>query len=525
MEVSVRQPLTEAREKADAAVVARARERIEEISANAVYRDRRLSLLTDLYQLTMMYGQYRQGQDGQRVVFDLFYRSNPCGNGYVIAAGLEQVVWYLHNLRFTEEDIAYLRSLQLFDEDFLNRLRGLRFTGDLYAVPEGTIVFPNEPLLRFEGPIFELQFVESAVLSFINHQSLIATKAQRIVDAAQTDRRHPGAKVLEMGLRRAQNADAAIFGARAAFIGGCAATSNLLAGQAYGIPVVGTMAHSWIQSFPSELDAFRAYVDTFPDQAILLVDTYDVLQSGVPNAIQIAGELAAKGKRLLAIRIDSGDLAYLSKRARAMLDEAGLQDVGIIASSDLDERTIRELILQEAEITDWGVGTNLITSSGCPALGAVYKLVAQEANGYMVPKIKVSENPVKITNPGRKQLLRLYVQGYASADLIALADESYTANRPLELFDPVHTYKRKVLREYEIESLLTPIYLNGELVYELPDIRAIRRRVEDNISRFSSEVLRPVNPHIYHVDLSQKLWDLKQQLLRAWRPERMRGPE
>ncbi|WP_083520851.1 nicotinate phosphoribosyltransferase [Alicyclobacillus kakegawensis] len=523
MTSEVRQPLRCEVPKPERTVVERARQRVEEISGNAVYRDRRLSLLTDLYQLTMMYGQYRHGRDGQRVVFDLFYRNNPCGNGYVIAAGLEQVVWYLHNLRFTDEDIAYLRSLQLFDEDFLDRLRRLRFTGDLYAVPEGTIVFPNEPLLRVEGPVFELQFVESAVLSFINHQSLIATKAQRMVDAARTDRRHPGAKVLEMGLRRAQNADAAVFGARAAFIGGCAATSNLLAAQAYNIPAVGTMAHSWVQSFPSELEAFRAYVDTFPDHAVLLVDTYDVLHSGVPNAIQIAHELAAKGKRLLGIRIDSGDLAYLSKRARAMLDEAGLYDVGIIASSDLDERTIRELVIQEAEITDWGVGTNLITSSGCPALGAVYKLVAQEAGGYMVPKIKVSENPAKITNPGRKQLLRLYVHGYASADLIALADETYTTSQPLELFDPVHTYKRKVLREYEMEPLLTPIYLGGELVYELPDLRAIRRRVEDNISRFSSEVLRPVNPHIYHVDLSQPLWELKQRLLHEWRPQQTAG--
>jgi nicotinate phosphoribosyltransferase len=505
------------------AQVARARERIEEISNNPVYRDRRLSLLTDLYQLTMMYGQYRAGRDQQRVVFDLFYRTNPCGNGYVIAAGLEQVVWFLHNLRFSEEDIAYLRSLRLFSEDFLERLRNFRFTGDLYAVPEGTIVFPNEPLLRFEGPIFELQLVESAVLSFVNHQSLIATKAQRIVDAAQTDRRHPGAKVFEMGLRRAQNADAAIFGARAAFIGGCAGTSNVLAGQAFDIPVIGTMGHSWIQSFPSELEAFRAYVETFPDHTVLLVDTYDVLRSGVPNAITIARELEAKGKKLQAIRIDSGDLAYLSKRARAMLDEAGLHDVGIIASSDLDERTIRELVLQEAEINSWGVGTNLITSNGCPALGAVFKLVAQEENGRMVPKIKVSENPAKVTNPGRKQLLRLYVQGYASADLIALADEQYVPNQPLELFDPVHTYKRKVLQQYDIESLLVPIYEGGELVYELPDLRAIRRRVEDNISRFSSEILRPLNPHIYHVDLSQKLWDLKQRLLHEWRPEQMAG--
>ncbi|MCL6636377.1 MAG: nicotinate phosphoribosyltransferase [Alicyclobacillus sp.] len=495
----------------------RARARIEQVSALPVYRDRPVALLTDLYELTMMYGQFQAGRHQQRVVFDLYYRVNPCGNGYVIAAGLEQVVWFLYNLRFTEDDLAYLRSLGLFSEAFLNYLREFRFTGDLYAVPEGTVVFPNEPLLRLEGPIAELQLIESALMTFINHQSLIATKAQRMVDAAATAAGQAG-PVVEMGLRRAQNIDASVFGARAAYIGGCQGTSNVLAGRSFGIPVSGTMGHSWVQSFPSELAAFRAYAEAFPEQTVLLVDTYDVLRSGVPNAIRVAHELAARGQRLRAIRIDSGDIAYLSKQARRMLDEAGLQDVGIIASSDLNEWTIRDLIVQGARVTAWGVGTNLITSYDCPALGAVYKLVAQEENGQLQPRIKISENANKVTNPGKKKLLRLYVGGRASADLIALDDEEFDPREPLELFDPVHTYKRKVIQHYDIEALLVPVFVGGELVYELPELPAIRRHVEAGLARFSAEVLRHVNPHIYHVDLSQRLWDLKQRLLRELRP-------
>ncbi|GGI98855.1 nicotinate phosphoribosyltransferase [Alicyclobacillus cellulosilyticus] len=506
---------------AEEEIKARAQARIEEISALPVYRGRSVPLLTDLYQLTMMYGHFRAGKHRQRVVFDLFYRANPCGNGFVIAAGLEQVVWYLYHLRFGPEEIAYLRSLRQFPEDFLTWLAEFRFTGDLYAVPEGTVVFPNEPILRFEGPLAEVQLVESAVLTFINHQSLIATKARRIVEAARSDPRHPDAPVLEMGLRRAQNMDAAVFGARAAYIAGCAGTSNLLAGQSFGIPVVGTQGHSWIQSFPSEIDAFRAYADAFPDATTLLVDTYDVLRSGIPNAITVAKELEARGYRLRAVRIDSGDLAYLSKRARAMLDAAGLSYVGIIASSDLDERTIRDLILQGAEINAWGVGTHLITSYDCPALGGVFKLAAKEEDGVLQPCIKVSENAAKVTNPGKKKVLRLYVDGQASADLIALDDEpDLNPAEPLELFDPVHTYKRKVIQDYQVEPLLVPVFLGGQLVYELPDIAAIRRRVEESLAKFSSEVRRPINPHIYHVDLSLPLWELKQRLLHQMRPVR-----
>lgn len=498
--------------------VARIQARLAEVSQLPIYRDRHITLLTDLYQLTMMYGHYKARRHSHRVVFDLFYRTNPCGNGYVIAAGLEQVIWYLSSLSFTTSDLDYLRSLHLFSEDFLQELKTFRFRGDVYAVPEGTVVFPNEPMVRVEGSIFEVQLVESAILSFVNHQSLIATKAQRIVDAAklQSQPHHP--KVIEMGLRRAQNLDASVLGARAAVIGGCTATSNLLAGESFGIPVAGTQGHSWIQSFPNELEAFRAYARTFPDATTLLVDTYDVLRSGVPNAITVGLELRAHGKQLQAIRIDSGDLAYLSKQARKMLDEAGLCEVGIVASSDLDEWTIRDLVLQGAAIDAWGVGTSLITSHDCPALGGVYKLVAEEESGVLEPRIKVSENTNKITNPGKKTIYRILVSGLASADLIALVDENYDLNQPLVLFDPVHTYKRKKLHNYEIEELLVPIFEQGQLVYWMPSLAEIRARVEANLAKFPSEILRHVNPHVYHVDLSLPLWELKQTLLHKFRP-------
>lgn len=495
----------------------RARQRMDELSLLPVYRDRHLTLLTDLYQLTMMYGHFKANRHRERVVFDLFYRKNPCGNGYVIAAGLEQVAWYLDKLRFTEGDLAYLKSLHMFSDDFLHYLKSVSFHGDVYAVPEGTVVFPNEPLLRIEGSILEVQLIESAVLSFVNHQSLIATKARRIVEAARTSVLHPSSPVIEMGLRRSQNVDASVFGARAAFIGGCVATSNVMAGESYSIPVSGTQGHSWIQSFPSELEAFEAYRDAFPDNTVLLVDTYDVLRSGIPNAIRVGQSMKASGQSLKGIRIDSGDLAYLSKRARKMLDEAGLEEVKIIASSDLDEYTIRDLITQGAEIDTWGVGTHLITSTDCPALGCVYKLVAQMQDGQFVPKIKVSENPSKVTNPGKKKVLRLYTNGHAVADLIALEEEQFDPSEPLELFDPIHTYKRKTVQYYDIEELLIPIYLNGELVYELPDLYTIQARVEKQVDAFSSEIRRPLNPHGYHVDLSQELWDLKQELLHRWR--------
>lgn len=495
----------------------RVRQRIEEIDGLPVYRDRHLTLLTDLYQLTMMYGHFCADRHEENVVFDLFYRQNPCSNGYVIAAGLEQVVWYLYHLHFSEGDLAYLRSLNMFSEAFLQHLQQLRFHGNVYAVPEGTVVFPNEPMLRIEGSVLEVQLIESAMLSFVNHQSLIATKSRRIVEAAKTNRRHPGNPVIEMGLRRAQNADASIFGARAAFIGGCVATSNLMAAESYQIPVAGTQGHSWVQSFPTELEAFQAYADAFPDNTVLLVDTYDVLRSGVPNAITVGQALKAVGRSLKGVRIDSGDLAYLSKRTRQMLDAAGLSDAQIIASSDLDEYTIRDLIAQGAEIDTWGVGTHLITSTDCPALGCVYKLVAQQVGDVLEPRIKVSENPSKVTNPGRKKLLRLYIENHAVADLIALTHETYDPSLPLELFDPIHTYKRKVIQNYTIEELLVPIFVDGELVYELPQLTAIQARVDEQLTHFPSEIRRHLKPHEYHVDLSQALWDLKQQLLHRWR--------
>ncbi|WP_456057547.1 nicotinate phosphoribosyltransferase [Alicyclobacillus dauci] len=499
----------------------RARQRIEEISRLPVYRDRHLTLLTDLYQLTMMYGHFREGRHEERVVFDLFYRQNPCGNGYAITAGLEQVVWYLYNLRFSDADLAYLRSLNMFSDEFLQYLKNFTFHGDVYAIPEGTVVFPNEPLLRVEGPIVEVQLIESAILSFINHQSLIATKARRIVEAARTNDGHEDNPVIEMGLRRAQNVDASVFGARAAIIGGCVSTSNLMAAESYHLPVAGTQGHSWIQSFPSELEAFEAYASAFPDDTVLLVDTYDVLRSGVPNAIRVGLRLKEEGHTLKGIRIDSGDLAYLSKRARKMLDAAGLTETKIIASSDLDEYTIRDLVTQGAEIDSWGVGTNLITSIDCPALGCVYKLVAQEVNHVLEPRIKVSENPSKITNPGRKKVLRLYVDDHAVADLIALVDETYDPSEPLELFDPIHTYKRKVIQNYRVEELLVPVFQGGTLVYELPELPEIQARVEVQVEYFGSEIRRHLKPHGYHVDLSQPLWDLKQKLLHQWRGRRV----
>jgi nicotinate phosphoribosyltransferase len=489
--------------------------RYQEVASLPIYRERNLTMMTDLYQLTMMYGYYKSGRMNQEVVFDTYFRKHPCGGGYVVTAGLEQVVVYLMNLRFTEEDLDYLRSLELFDEGFLEELRRFRFTGSLYAMPEGTVAFANEPLLRFRGRILELQLIESAVLSFVNHQTLIATKASRMVHSAKTELIDLSAdSIMEFGLRRAQNADAANFGARAAYIAGCVGTSNVYAGQNFGIPVLGTMAHSWVQSFPSELEAFRAYARAFPDKTVLLVDTYNTLQSGMVHAIQVAREMRERGQELLGVRLDSGDLAYLSKEARRMLDEAGFPNVKIVASSDLDECTIRDLIIQGARIDQWGVGTSLITSKDCPALGGVYKLVAEFDGNQYIPRIKVSENPQKITNPGYKRVVRLYdASGMATADLICLNEEVIDPSRPLELFDPVHTYKRKTVRDFTVEELLVPVIENGELVYRLPTLQEIRNRVTEQLNRFPEEIKRLKNPHVYHVDLSLKLWTLKQELL------------
>ncbi len=467
---------------------------------------RDVALLTDLYQLTMMQGYLRNDYEEKEAVFDLYFRIIPNEGGYAIAAGLEQVVDYVESLQFSVEDIEYLKSLQLFDEELLATLRDFRFNGDIDAVPEGTVVFPYEPLIRVKARIFEAQLIETALLNLINFETLIATKASRIVAATG------GGNVMEFGLRRAQGPDAGILGSRAAFIGGCKSTSNVLAGKRFGIPVSGTQAHSWIQCFPSELEAFRAYARTFPDQCLLLVDTYNVLKSGVPNAIKVGLELEAEGHRFLGIRIDSGDLSYLSREARAMLDGAGLKHAQIVGSNDLDEHTITAIRTQGASIDSWGVGTNLITSRDTPALGGVYKLSAEGKDGVFEPRLKVSENIAKITNPGIKKIVRFYdLQGMAMADLIALADEEF--KEPLVIFDPIQTWKRKTLTNFKTRELLVPIFRGGKRVYELPELKDIQDYAQKECDTLWEEVKRLVNPYRYIVDLSPKLYDLRQELL------------
>ena len=470
---------------------------------------RNLTMMTDLYELTMMNGYMRYGMDQNRAVFDLFYRKQGDVTAHAVAAGLEQAIEYVRDLHFTDEEIAYLRSLNTFDDAFLERLRTFRFTGDIDAVPEGTIVFPNEPIVRVVAPMMEAQLIETALLNIINHQTLIATKSARVVQAARGD------GVLEFGLRRAQGPDAGIYGARASIIGGCVATSNVLTGQLFDIPVRGTHAHSWVMSFPTELDAFRAYAEVFPQDCLLLVDTYDTLKSGVPNAITVFKELRARGYEPSGIRLDSGDLAYLSRTARRMLDEAGFPKARIFASGDLDEEVIWDLKAQGAAIDVWGVGTRLITSANNPSLGGVYKLAAEEIDGQMKPRIKISENPVKVTNPGLKKVLRVYDKrdGRALADLIALAEEQFDESQPLELFDPENTWKRMTVVDYSLRELLVPIFRNGTLVYQSPSLKAISAYAREELDTFWDEYKRLHSPHRYKVDLSHKLYCLKQELL------------
>ena len=465
-------------------------------------------MMTDLYQLTMMYGYFKHGMAGNEGVFDVFFR--PKSNiTYAIAAGLQSVIDYINNLHFGPEDLAYLRSLGLFDEPFLAYLSELRFTGEIYAVPEGTVVFPYEPLVRVRAPILQAQLIETALLTFVNHQTLIATKASRVCYAAE------GGAVLEFGLRRAQGADAGIYGARAAVIGGCSSTSNVLAGEMFGIGVSGTHAHSWVMSFPDELSAFRAYADTFPTACLLLVDTYDTLRSGVPNAITVFRELRERGCEPMGIRLDSGDLAYLSKRARVMLDEAGFPQAKICASSDLDENVIRDLKMQGCRIDTWGVGTRLITSEDNPALGGVYKMAAEVVDGRMVPKIKLSDNPAKVTNPGYKKLFRLYgPDGMAIADLIALEEETLDETKPLRIFDPEHSYKNMLVEQFTARELLVPVFREGRQVYTSPSVAEIRAYARRELDTMWDEYRRLMQPHIYKVDLSDRLYDLKKRLIR-----------
>ena len=468
---------------------------------------RNLTLLTDLYQLTMGQGYFTEGKHTERAVFDVFFRPNKLIT-YSVAAGMDQAAEYLENLHFDGEDIDYLRSLGIFTEDYLSCLRDLRFTGDVTAVREGEIVFPYEPILSVSAPMLEAQLVETALLTFINHQTLIASKAAKICAAA-------GGGVMEFGLRRAQGADAGIYGARAAMIGGCVGTSNVYAGKLFDVPVSGTMAHSWVMNFPSELEAFRAYAKSFPDNCLLLVDTYDTLRSGVPNAVTVFRELRAAGHEPKGIRLDSGDLAYLSKAARAMLDEAGFENAVICASGDLDETLIRSLKAQGARIDTWGVGTKLITSADMPALGGVYKLAAVYEGGREVPKIKLSDTTEKITNPGVKEVYRLYDRstGKAIADLITRAGEKIDETRPLTIFHPVDTWKRMTLTDFTVRRLREPLFAAGKRVaprYSLAEIAAYRAREQGN---FWEEYLRQDMPHIYKVDLSDELYRLKKQLV------------
>ncbi len=473
-----------------------------------------LTLMTDLYELTMMQGYFRNKDKNETVIFDAFFRSNPCDGGYAISAGLAQIIDYIKNLHFQDQDIAYLKSLGIFDDDFLGYLRDFHFSGDIYAIPEGTVMFPREPMIKVIAPIMEAQLIETAVLNIINHQSLIATKASRVCYAAKGD------GIMEFGLRRAQGPDAGTLGARAAVIGGCVGTSNVLCGQLFDIPVKGTHAHSWIMSFPDEYTAFKAYADIYPGACTLLVDTYDTLKSGVPNAIRVFKEMREAGIPLknYGIRLDSGDLAYLSKKARKMLDEAGFPDAVISASNDLDEFLIDSLKAQGARITSWGVGTHLITSKDCPSFGGVYKLAAiMGPDGSFIPKIKLSENTEKVTNPGNKTIYRVYEKetGKVKADLICLADEVYDESQSLLLFDPLEPWKKTKLSggSYTLREILVPVFKNGECCYEPPKVMDIRAYCQKELDTLWDETRRLINPHQVYVDLSKKLYDIKIDLL------------
>lgn len=477
---------------------------------NSKLNTRNLTMLTDFYEITMANGYFRYNLKDTVATFDMFFRKVPDNGGFAIMCGLQQVIEYLTNLKFTDEDISYLRSKYIFSEEFLQYLKNFEFSCDVYAVEEGMPIFPNEPIVTVTGPVIQAQFVETAILLYINHMSLIATKANRIVRASG------GRAVMEFGARRAQGGDAAIYGARAAYIGGCVGTSNVISDCMFDIPAMGTMAHSWVQLFDSEEDAFRAYAETYPSNCVLLVDTYNTIKSGVPNAIKVFNEvLVPKGYRPKGIRIDSGDIAYLSKKARVMLDEAGFEDCSICASNSLDEYIIRDLLEEGAKIDNFGIGEKLITASSEPVFGGVYKLAAVEKNGEFVPKIKISDNVSKITTPCQKELWRLYDKesGKAIADVLTLLDENIDDTKPYTIFDPDNTWKKKELTNFNAVKLRKQIFSKGKCVYTSPSVKEIKIHCEQQLQTLWSEVTRFDNPHKYYVDLSKRLWDIKHALL------------
>jgi nicotinate phosphoribosyltransferase len=474
--------------------------------------DGNLSMLMDFYELTMANGYLRNGIEEKTAYFEMFFRKVPDEGGFAIMAGVEQVIEYIKNLRFDDEDLDYLRGKRMFSDEFIGYLRSFNFACDVWAMPEGTPVFPYEPIITVRGPVIQAQLVETMILLLINHQSLIATKANRIVRAAQ------GRAVMEFGSRRAQGGDGAIYGARAAFIGGCAGTACTLADREFGIPALGTMAHSWVQMYGSELEAFRAYAQTYPDKCTLLVDTYNVLKSGVPNAIRAFNEeVVPRGFRPMGIRIDSGDITYLSIKARKMLDDAGFADCSIVASNSLDENIIRDILLQGARVDSFGVGERLITSRSEPVFGGVYKLSAVEEGGKIIPKIKISENVEKITNPGFKKVWRLFDNGSgkAIADVLTLNSETIEEGGPYEVFDPEHTWKRKTLTDFSVKELMVQIFEGGKCVYDSPAVKVIAAYCKEQIATLWEEVLRFENPHKYYVDLSRPLWELKDRMVKA----------
>lgn len=478
-----------------------------------IKNERNLTMLMDFYELTMSNGYFTNGLKDTEVYFDMFYRKNPDGAGFSIVAGLEQVVEFIKNLKFTEADVEYLRRKNIFSKEFLEYLLSFKFKGDIYAVPEGTPIFPNEPLVTIRASAIDAQLIETMILLTINHQSLIATKTNRIVRAAE------GRTILEFGARRSQGYDGAIYGARASFIGGAAGTATAIADELFNVPASGTMAHSWIQLFGDEFKAFKVYAETYPDACTLLVDTYNVLESGVPNAIKVAKEvLEPKGYRLKGVRLDSGDLSYLSKKVRKMLDKSGLEDCKIVASNSLDEYIISDLMSQGAKIDIFGVGERLVTAKSEPVFGGVYKLVAVKENGEIAPRIKLSENEEKVTNPGYKMPWRLFDKdtGKAIADVITLAGEEIDDSKPYTIFDPVYTWKKKIVTNFYARKLQQPIFINGECVYDLPAIEEIKEYCKKELNTLWEEVKRFKNPHKYYVDLSKKLWDIKQALIQKY---------